>query len=359
MLDEAEVIFREVLGAEPNSVPALNGVGWVFWEREDFQRAAETFEKSIDLGPTSQGLAGLASSRRHLQQITLDEFSELLDISVALSPNYTWALREKGWGLSEFGARDDAVKAFRLALEIDPMNQWTVYGLASTYNEMGRYKDALEAMQEVEFDESTPTGLYSELSLTRFFLGDYREALKYADKTIEGWPDFGVGYVRKARALSALGRRPEAIALLRSREGIQHSNFVSYWLADLLADDGKLAEATDAIAVVFSGGEAASYDFELHAYLLLEQEKFAAARKAVDAGLALSPNRPYLLFYKALLAVADEDFDESERLMAQALENDGPDHLAKEYIKDLISKGEFTRAIRWRVEARDKTNADQ
>ena len=135
----------------------MNGLAWVHWSRDDYAQAIEVFQASVAVGPSAQGIAGLASSRRHLGTIEVAEFSELLDVALALSPNYLWAMREKGWGLNDFGHHEAAEAAFRAGMEINPKNQWTVYGLAYTLNELDRYQDALDVLLSVEQNADTPT----------------------------------------------------------------------------------------------------------------------------------------------------------------------------------------------------------
>ena len=167
--DESQEVYQRVRESVPNNVEALNGLAWVHWSRDEYEPAIELFEMSVARRPTSQGLAGLASSKRHSDAITSDGFVELMQAALALNPKYTWAQRELGWGLLNFGQPAAAEAAFRDAVEIAPSNQWNLYALGYALNDLDRHEEALEVLLRVDPDEDTPTGYFSQLSLARYY----------------------------------------------------------------------------------------------------------------------------------------------------------------------------------------------
>jgi tetratricopeptide (TPR) repeat protein len=188
-------------------------------------------------------------------------------------------------------------------------------------------------------------------------LGRYKLALKDADTLIEMRPDNATGYVRRARALNAMGQRQVAIDELTERQTQNHNAFVGYWLADLLVEEGVYEKALAALQPTFDTGTADYFDMEMRAMILLELDRHEEAQAAIDDALAERENADYPYYYRALILVRDGDLDAADAAMETALSNGLPDHRVPRYLEALASKGAYVHAIQWRIKWRDRQSA--
>jgi tetratricopeptide (TPR) repeat protein len=113
--DEAESLYREVLEVQPDNAVALNNLGNIVYMYRDFDAASELFEKIL----------AVEGVRAHSESIALANLGELLQIQ---------------------GSRTDAEYLYRQAIESQPEGAWGYMGLASLYDQVGKYDEAVEAM---------------------------------------------------------------------------------------------------------------------------------------------------------------------------------------------------------------------
>ncbi len=348
-LDRADNVLDEVLLNDPQTARAWMIKGWVAWDRDAYDTAQAHFQKSVDLAPTARALSGLASASRHAGTLPHHEVITLLDAAIAISPNYIWAIREKGWALIDEGAFSEAEAAFRSALDISPSNTPAMYGLGYALNELERYEDALTVLSKAAEDPDAQTGVFSQRSLARFSLGRYKLAIKDADRVIRDWPENSAGFVRKARALSALGQRQTGIEELTAFLEQRQSDFARYWLSSLLHDDGDFTEALAVLDPIFTDGEPDKYDKELRALLLTELDRFDEARVAIELAREAAPNSPYPPYYLALVLAGQGEFDAAEESFETALEQGLPKGQIRFFLQALAERGQYVRMVQWRL----------
>ena len=357
LFERSEAKFNEVLSANPEHYDALRGLGWIAWSKDDFETSAGFFTASVSALPTAEGLAGLASSYRHAELKDVREIIQLLDLAVAMSSEYIWAIREKAWALVDADRDKEAEAVFRRALEKDPENAWTLYGLGYTLNKLDQWSEAAEVLSKALKAGQDIPSVYSQRSLAYYKLGKNKLAFKDAETYIAARPDRASGYVRKARALEAMGKREIAIYLLEERLTKGHNDFAAFWLADLYYNEEDYATALDTLNQIFVEGKPDFYDHRLRALLALELEDRALAHADIAKALELRPDASYPRYYKALLLVQESKFDEAENWMDAALESGLPEHQVKHFLSALASRGEYVRAISWRLKYRTSAAA--
>jgi len=356
----AEAIFKDVLLQNPNHVEALNGLGWLAHDARDMEKAETYFAASTTSRPNPQGLAGHASALRHLKQVDRDTFVTMIDAALALAPQYTWAAREKSWGLmNPFSDMLAAEEAARDALEIDPEDVHSLYLLGYLLNELERYDEAFEHLNVAADLPGATTDIFEQRSLASYGNGYYKFALKDAERVIADWPEDPSGYVRRARALEALGERQEGIETLRAFVQKTHDDFALYWLAELYSSNEDAPNAIATLNRTIAEGEPDFYTYQLLSYLYLEIDQLEDAVLHARLARDIDPGKSYPYLYEAMVRAEEGEFDAAETIMKSALDRGLPSHSVRWFLERLMSKGEFVRAIQLRLEYKEQGALDQ
>lgn len=350
----AAEIFHDMLEIDQTSADALSGLGWVSIRAEDFAAAVPRFKAAMDQSPSASHVAGYGSSRFRAGQIDLDEALTLLDAALAVDPEYAWAAREKATLLRQEGRLEDAEAGYRHAIEIDPDSYYAAYGLAVVLSRAGRDDEALEQINAaLELEPGDIYGL-SRRSLILFRLDRPKQAVKDADRVIEADPDWSEGYVRRARALAELGRGSEALDLLEAYDArMGYDNFLVFWWADLLANNGRLAEALAQMQRALDHGEADFHDYRMIAFLRLETGDYAGAKEAANQALALSPGDGLSRLYTALALVGEGKYRDAVQTFEVLYAEMPKESYLDDMVSWLVSERQFLLAIALRTKLRN------
>ncbi|WP_299891219.1 tetratricopeptide repeat protein [uncultured Ruegeria sp.] len=348
--DQAEEAFGEILSLDPNAEPGLQGQGWVAYYRDDHVLAAVSFRKAASRKPNAYNMAGLAASQRRNGQIGFDEFEQNMRVALALDPEYTWALRELAWGLNDQGRNDGALELFKSAIEVDPSDAYAEYGMAFVLSELGEWDAAFEHVTRALDLKPDFIAAKSRRSLILLVLERPKQALKDSEVVIEAWPEDAEGYVRKARALSALGQRSDAHAVLaNAEEQIGTSSYLLYWRAKLLVDDSEFDAALVQIRRSVELEDADHFDHRLHAEIAHWLGKPKEAREAINRTLFLDADGSYARFIHALVLLSEGNFAASESTFDDAVSLGLSEDYLSDYLSELVAEGRIMQAIKMRV----------
>jgi tetratricopeptide (TPR) repeat protein len=155
-LDDAAATYREILRLDPRSVPALNRLGALAVERQDFtggigyyRRALAVnpreFATNLNLGIAYIKVSDYGSARPPLQIATEDEpedfrARELLGVAMIGQENYSGAIPQ-----------------LEAASRLRPQDVGTMYLLDRAYLESAQYPKALTAFKQIEaLDPGSP-----------------------------------------------------------------------------------------------------------------------------------------------------------------------------------------------------------
>ncbi len=356
--ERAEQSFQAILDLDPGSDMGHRGMGWVAYLRDDYATAATHYQRSIDRRPTGDALATLGASLFRSDQIGLERFHSYLDTALALDPDNRWILREKGWTHVDHDDPALALPYFRRALDVYAEDANARYGLASALSDLDRNEEALPhinaAIEEVP-DRMRHVRLRALILLR---LDRPRQALKDADRMIADWPARADGYVYRARAQNALGRRGVAIdELAQAATDLDPTAFLIYWRAWYLYLENEYAAALDLIrqSVDLPGRD--SSDDRLHARIALGAGALEEAQTMIDQALQAEPNSRWSLYYKSLIQVAAQAFDAGEASFDQARAQGLPARYLPDFLAALVAEGQFLQAINMRVRHADQARA--
>ncbi|HEU0118433.1 MAG TPA: tetratricopeptide repeat protein [Alphaproteobacteria bacterium] len=184
---KAEAMYREVLKVEPNEPNAWHLLGVAAWQRNDLLMAEENIRKAIRIhGKVSAYYNNLAGVLR--QRSANDEALECYEQSLKLDPKDGVAQKElaqmmhqRGLDMAKEQRWDEAQKAYRRVLEIDPNNVATLNNLASALQHLDGREEAIQLY----------TRAIAAMPNNNLMLHYNRATCYLTDaKLSEGWADF-------------------------------------------------------------------------------------------------------------------------------------------------------------------------
>jgi len=262
-------------------------------------------------------LQGTGKSREALDEVTK---------VIALQPNNDEAHRLLAQLYTDSGNLDQAIPEFQAAIELRPGSWENYHALGLAYFNKSRYQEAIAAFTretELRPDNAAP---FQALGTSYHALGDVDRALANYQRALSIAPN-AFAYSNIGSIHYSKGRYAEAVAAyeqsakIAPREPVTHRNLAdslvkagdstraraSYRQAIALADDQLRLNPTRARLVTLQA--------VCHAKL---QER-AAARKAVDAALAIAPPDSGVLFQAAVALALIGEADRSVALIKQAV----------------------------------------
>ena len=347
---KAEAAYHAAIALDSTSTPALNGLGWTLRDSDGDAAAFDVFEQSLAIEPSARGLAGKASTGRYSGVLSTQEARDLLMAALAIDPEYAWAIREIAWSYFDDDKYSAAQASFNDALALDPDDTNAHFGLGRSSLRAGDPEAALEHFNTLLgiAPDDYYARVYRIVSLRR--LDRNAQALRDADRFIEDHPTKSAGYVQKGRALMALERRAEAIAVFRDSESkTGPDNNLLYWYADALTYDGQMQEALGIIdrALELDGADAS--DHLLKSYIALELKDYSMARDAAEASLDTGTDDPWAHYYVAICEVHSGDVSVGLSRFDQAMETGLPDDRVGAFARELIGAGKYVEAAQLRL----------
>ncbi|MFN8512099.1 MAG: protein kinase [Chloroflexia bacterium] len=272
---------------------------WVLWSEhillaneEKYQEAFAPLEKMIEQRSKWATLYYAKGVLYDLLDQT-DNARTWQEKSLAIDPDYPYALTELGWLAYNGGDYQGAKKYFDQALVlIDEVSVRAHTGLGYTLLELGDVDNAVRNCQRAAgIDTHDPSGFLCLGYVFEFGTKDYPNAISSYRKGIELRPYWETGYIGVARVQS--GQKDNVSAEATLKQGLSLVNkpkYIHYWLGWVLYQQGKYQEAQPNLE---RAAELLPDDAELQ-YLLgqnLEKlNRFPEARAAYEKALAIKPD---------------------------------------------------------------------
>ena len=117
-LGEAEMLYRQILAAEPRHAPALQMLGLLAQQCGHLPDAIQLLRQSAAVQPTAEAFYNLGLLLVQNEQI--EEAIDCFTKAVALRPNFVEAQTNLGNALAELNRTDEAIAVFERALAIRP-----------------------------------------------------------------------------------------------------------------------------------------------------------------------------------------------------------------------------------------------
>ena len=276
-LAEAEGIYRQVLGQQPDHPDALHLLGVLAHQVGRDEIAVELIRRALAVNPAAavfhRSLGDALSARGELDA-AIGAYRRALELKPAdadaghnlaialkdrgrvgeaiaayravlqLRPDFAAAHYNLGNALLQQGQRDEAIDAYRRAVRLRPDLADAHHNLGTALSGQGRREEAVAAYRRAL--ELQPDGADTWISLgqARQDQGQPDEAIAAYQRAIQLRPDAAEAHNNLGNALTSRGRLDEAIAAyrralqLRPDYAVAHNN-----LANARMDVGQLDEA--------------------------------------------------------------------------------------------------------------------
>lgn len=286
---QAERLYRALLGQRPDHPDALHLLGLLAHQRGRHQEAVELIERALAIQPTAAAYhCNLAEAYRALGR--LNEAVASAQMAVQLQPEYPEALNNLALALlaqNEFAA---AEAHLRDALCLQPGSAMMHNNLGNALREQGRHDAALQAYREaVRLDPQLAQG-HSNLGQLLLQEGAAEEGLVHLREALRLNPEFPEAHSNLGNVLRQLGQLGQARThyqtALRLNPGLA---MVYNNLGQLSQEEGNLDEALQWYQQALRR-EPRTLRFHLNlASALTEQEKFGEAVARYRLAQRLAP----------------------------------------------------------------------
>ena len=197
----ARQMFQQAIALDPNYANAYAALAWTYSDEWTFQYTQDesALNRAIDAARKAVALDGsLPEAHRTLGFILLlDKQLDLgvaeLEKAVSLDPNFSWAYAMLALGLNYSGRADEAIGFAKKAIRLDPKCEaWVAYPLGASYYWLRRYDDAIAAFQDAV--RRNPKYLPSHLGLAVTYaeMGRDKEARAEAAEALRISPAWGL-----------------------------------------------------------------------------------------------------------------------------------------------------------------------
>jgi protein O-GlcNAc transferase len=141
--DQAESLFRKILGTEPDNVSALHFIGVIYYQHKDYESAIKYIKKALQLGPDY--VDAYNNLGTVLQETgRLDEAVACFKKAIEFNPHFFRAYHNLANAHKEKWQLDEAISNYRKAIQLCPDLAEPYNGLANALQDQGRLEEAEE-----------------------------------------------------------------------------------------------------------------------------------------------------------------------------------------------------------------------
>ncbi len=345
---EAEKSYQQILTLAPENASAFSGLGWLEYDRDNYTAAKEHFQRAVDIWPSAGGLGGLGGATYRHDRTQAASAMEMLDMAIAVDPDYAWAFSEKGWVQKSEGDLEASIASFKQAVEINPNYGFALYWLAVNHRKLDRLEEALDFANR---SNDAGYGYWALVERSRILLAMGRrvQAMRDATLAIETDPAREAAYVSKAKALNDMGLIGVALTVYRDMpDEVERSDYSYYWEADLLLEDGDVEAADRVIDKAIALNAEDNDNWSLKAYIAVESDRFSTALDAALKASMLDETDAWARLYQAVALVHLDKKEEALEQFGRAVEMGISDGNKSWFIAHLVEEGfsDDARALR-------------
>jgi tetratricopeptide (TPR) repeat protein len=210
-LAEAEQIYQEILGKQPNHFDSLHLLGVIALQTQQTERGIELIVKAIKQNTkVASAHSNLANALMEVKRPA--EALASYDKAISLNPNYAEAYNNRGNALFVLKRPEDALASYDKAIALKP-------DYAEAYNNRGTALGSAKRPEEAlaSYDKAIALNPdYAEAHYNRgIVFGDLqrpKDALSSYDQAIALKPNYADAYYNRGNAQADLQRPEEALA---------------------------------------------------------------------------------------------------------------------------------------------------
>ena len=288
-LDDAAVLYRQILENEPDHADALHLLGLVHHQKGEHDQALELVERALRSNPTahhfhnSLGIVYGGLGR-------LDDAIASFRRAVELRADFAEASFNEGNALRALGRREEAESAYRKALSLQPDNADVLNNLGTLLDELDRPQDAVECLRAAKALMPADAYITVNLGVVLGKIGRLDEAKELLVGAAKSAPDMPEAHYGLGKVLSACGQSEAAEAAYRHALELDADYLDARTnLGAILVEKG---QADEAVPLLRRVAETRTGDIEAHTNLIKAYLNTGRAGDAVDTYRDLAALHP-------------------------------------------------------------------
>ena len=240
-LADAEQCYREILGATPDTVAALKGLGVILLQTGRVKDAVDYLAKAVERKPGDVDALNNFGAAQH-QCGRLQDARETYETAIALAPNLEQGRANLGVVLYDLGELNESAHAFEAAIAADPNNANTHYNYSRTLKALGRLDDAEAAARKALVRAPSYVNARVSLGLTQAAKGDSTAAEESYRAALHADPRAAEAHHNLAQILLQSGRLTEGWEAFEWRwhtsdfQGAETFRALTSWEGDTLSE---------------------------------------------------------------------------------------------------------------------------
>jgi tetratricopeptide (TPR) repeat protein len=199
-LQQAEMLYRDILAREPDHPDALHLLGAIAHQLGQHEQAVSLIELAIRAQPRAP--AYYNNLGEALTALTrLDEAIAAYALALSLAPDYAEAYNNQGIALQMLGREAEALASFQRAIQAKPDFAEAHYNLGNVLLDTGRPEAAARAYRAAL--QLTPDNAQARNNLGIAFVAQLQveQAIRTFDQALALQPDFAEAHTNKGMAL--------------------------------------------------------------------------------------------------------------------------------------------------------------
>ena len=209
-INKANDICLKVIEEQPNNFNALQLLGVIAFQKENYLKSAHIFKKAIKVNSNHAE----THNNYSLALCRLNKFEEAIiswDKAIKINPNYAEAFYNQGNAYSELKKFNSALKSYNKAIEIKPNYKQAYNNRGNVLKDLNLLNQALESYNKALEIKPTNAEEYNNCGNIYLELRLLNEAVKYYNEAIKINPNYAEAHYNYGKALYKLKRPSEAI----------------------------------------------------------------------------------------------------------------------------------------------------
>ena len=287
-LEEARVIYEQILRLDEKNPNALNLLGMVHHQQGRHDHAAELISRAVHLAPNVAGFHNNLGNVR-LAQRKHAEAEEHYRTAVQLQPHYVEAINNLGVSLMGQGKMDDAIALLARAIEMKHDYPSARNNLGNALRAKHMYRQSLACYRDAIAINPDHTEAWGNMAISQLELGELAEAEASARKAIALRPGDVGAYYTLGLTLEVAGRRDEAAQHIAAALKLKPaSDVLRFYLSSLTGEGAFAASPPEFVSQLF---DKYADTFDKH---LLQKLNYRAPQLLFDAVAAAGVKGPRL-----------------------------------------------------------------
>ena len=227
-LNDAQIIYEQILSIQENNFDALQLLGALFAQVKKYPQAIKFLSKAIIVNPNHAGcFSNLGISFQKLRR--LEEALSSYDKAISLQADYAEAYSNRGAVLKELKRLDEALSSYDKAISIKGDYAEAFSSRGTVLEELKRLEEALSSYDKAISINKDFTEFYYNRGNVLHKLKRLEEALSSYDKAISLHEDYAEAYSNRGTVLEELKRLDEALSSYEKAISINKDYAEAYW----------------------------------------------------------------------------------------------------------------------------------